>query len=163
MYHRPGVYFCLKSNHMRKLLLFVCVVASIALSSCSDDDNNAAPRLSKVTATINGTNYAFDYVTVDRLEFTDYNDLNIVATTEADPNDWIEFNCTEYATGTDITYFFAYYIDEVWYKQQPDLTVNVTVNNEDKLEGTFSGTFEHYDESINETITITNGTFEIFR
>lgn len=149
---------------MKKLLLAFLALATLTFSSCSDDDTPAAPRLSKVMATINGTPLIFDYVTVERQQYDGYADLNVVATTEADPDNWIKFTFQEGVTGTDVFWFdFAYYIDFIWYEKTGDVNLVVTENNENRLQGTFSGTVEHWDPNVNEPITITNGTFDIYR
>lgn len=145
-----------------KTHLLVASFFAFFLYSCSTEDENNNQQ-SFITAKINGVPTVFDYVTVERVYYSGYTDLRVVATTEANPNNWIEFKLTENATGNNITYFFAYYNNQVWYERQSNLLVEVTENDAKLLSGTFSGTVEHYADEITDTITLTDGTFIVTR
>jgi hypothetical protein len=147
---------------MKTPLLMLSAFFAFLFFSCSTDDENNNPQ-SRVTATINGVPIIFDYVTVERVFYAGYTDLKIVATTAENPSNWIEFKLTENATGNNITYFFAYYLNLVWYEQQSDLVIVVTENSEKLLSGSFSGTVEHYSGEISDAVLLTDGTFMLYR
>lgn len=149
---------------MKKLILFISVLAAFAITSCSDDDNSGGRRKSIVTAKINGVPTVLDRVTVDEEIYPDYIDLRIKALNLNDDDNWLEFVVESDAeVGVYEPWFFSYYVDMEWYYQDPMVNMTITENSEDKLTGTFSGSFQYWDEDIDDLIEITEGEFTIYK
>ncbi len=149
---------------MKKVLLFVAVLAAFNFTSCSDDEDGGggSSAASRVKANIAGTEKIFDVVTVTEEPHDGYTDLRIKATTEEMPSDWIEIVVEKDAVGTEASWFFGYYISEFWHQTLPGWSTNVTENTSSKITGTFSGQVVKSD-GTGAPIAITNGEFNINR
>lgn len=146
---------------MKKLLLFAATAAMF--SSCSGDDSsdntgNNAP----VMVTINGKKKSFDNVDVEK----DGNRLNVTAMND-NHSEILTFSTDTGYTGEENIYYVQYIKDDKVYDEAWDndgLSDNVEVSNEFRLKGTFSGSmmlFDENGENALETLTLTNGSFDI--
>jgi hypothetical protein len=143
---------------MKKFLLAVMLAGASLVSSCSDDDE---PARSTMTATIGGEQYRFNTFVTTKETFPEgYTDVTISATIDGDPYRMISFVVEQGVVGGDASYYFAYFENETAYAKVPgSFSFQVDQSTENHVKGTFSGDVR--DEDSGETISITNGAFNI--
>lgn len=145
---------------MKKLLLFVAATAM--LTACSGDDSSGTNSKAPVTVTINGKKKSFSNVDVEK----DGNRVYVTAM-NGNSSEILTFEHDMGYTGEENIYYVQYIKDNHIYDESFDgdgLTDNVEISNDFRLKGTFSGTMMRYDENwenVEETITLTNGSFDI--
>ncbi|MFV0140105.1 hypothetical protein OBK25_12965 [Empedobacter falsenii] len=151
---------------MKKTLQFVIItiLSILSLNSCSSDDNSTQNdnfNDSYIKASINGREVIFKNVSVSKRTYTNYIVYDFVAKNEANPNEYIEISFDdEKQIGNDAVYGdLTYRINGKTYTDMRDaMFYNVTVNSNNKIEGTFYGTSEGNIQY--EFVEFKNGTFK---
>ncbi|HEX9981067.1 MAG TPA: hypothetical protein VGB50_10945 [Flavobacterium sp.] len=145
---------------MKKILLLPVFFLLGIFASCSSDEDSD-PK-SVLTARINGTEYTFNTIHVDQVHYPaeGYTDLEVTASIDNNPIRTITFIVAENSLGTHVTWYFTYFLHQSPYqKVEEAFNIDVTENSGARLKGTFSG--EVHDTESGETLTITDGTFNI--
>lgn len=146
---------------MKRILLSALAGIALTFSACSSDSDSESTG---VKARINGENITFNTVSVIEEPHTDegfsYVDLRVTASVNSDPSKRISFVIEQGVTGTEASWFFAYFLDETFHPKMDGFNMNVTTNNGTQLKGTFSGHVQADVEPF-EIITVDNGTFNI--
>lgn len=154
-----------------KKILFPLFAMLLFVSCSSDDDNvpyiipNPGPE-NTMKATIGGIEYTFDSFTVETITVVEpdytYVDLHIFAKINGDNTKTIEFNMEQMQTGTETIYYFYHLNGDIEYTNDANpnaFNTNVLTSTAHNISGTFSGPLANFDDS--ETVTITNGSFNI--
>lgn|SRR5690554_4426782 len=155
---------------MKRLFLFVAVATLGLMTSCSSDDNKGGNGSGNSTlkVTIDGDVKTFNTIVVNEEVWDeDYTELQVSATINSNPTEYIAFNLQKGKTGTSAVTSFYYVKDGAEYNSYyGNLSVFVETNSNGKLKGTFSGSVGMYiyDENWDSelvTIPLTNGSFDI--
>lgn len=135
--------------------------------SCSKSDNeqtnNSEPKISSVTAKIDGTLKNYNSVSITPYPTEGY---HITASINGSASDLIEmdiFNNT--GTGTLITTNFSLKNNSINY--EPNVATgfgtNVTTNNSTLVQGSFSGQMWHQNGTTPLYISVTEGAFKVYK
>jgi hypothetical protein len=147
---------------MRKLLLIGTLVLILIFPSCSSDDSEPTPDV--VTARIDGVDYTFNTVNVDKETYTEnditYTDVIVTASIDSNPDNRISFIVEQGVLGLDASWYFAYFLNETAHPKIDGFQTSVTQNTHNRLVGTFAGQVQADVEPF-EIIDIENGTFDI--
>jgi hypothetical protein len=155
---------------MKKTIPFAFIfVLSLFLIflSCSKSDNeqtnNSEPKVSSVSAKINGTLKNYNTISITPYPTEGY---HITASVNGSASDLIEmdiFNNT--GTGTLITTNFLLKNNSINY--EPNVAAgfgtNVTTNNSTLVQGSFSGQMWHQNSTPPLYISISKGTFKVYK
>lgn len=145
---------------MRKITLLLLFVAVAPFIGCSSDDKDQAGR--HIKATIDGTTYTFNTVTVATQEYTEgdftYTDVTLTGSIDNDPSKTISIVAMQGETGPDASWFFGHYEDGVEFLKDDSFETIVTENTTNFIKGTFTGTVVSTQDGS--TKTVTNGSFE---
>ncbi len=147
---------------MKKLFLFLAA-STLALTSCSKDDDGGSSIGGTITVTIDGQAKTFNTVVVNEEVLNDgYTELSVTAAIGTSTSEIINFDMEKGDLGSDAIYSFTYTKDGVIYFTS-SFSSNVTTNNDSKkLVGNFSGTmtgFSGSGEPVN--VVFTNGSFNV--
>ncbi len=152
----------MKTNY---ILLAVSLLFCTLFTSCSKEEDAPFsyyyPTSSKVTTTFDGNEMVFDRATVTKEAYDGYNDILIIATMKGDPTKSLRLEMTEYLTGTEACYYFAYNNGERDFDTENTdhvLNVDVTHNSAGTVRGTFSGVLSDFE---NNTMQVSTGRFDI--
>ena len=140
---------------MKKVLLFVAVLAAFNFTSCSDDEDGGggSAAASRVKATIDGVPYTFDVVDVVEVPEDGYTDLYITASLEDNPDTYVTVKVAEGNVGEDAIWEFVYWPNGDAHTTLDGFTSNITTNDNSKIEGTFSGSVQLDDTSPIHVVT----------
>lgn len=133
-------------------ILFFC--------SCSDDNNE--PDLnntmeSSISYTINSQDYLFDLIGFGPVGGAEDN-TSISGGITGDSNNSISFAITGNTVGAFSMYSLSITYQGNEYFDNENFNTNVTINNDEKIQGTFSGEITAGLQIIN----VNNGTFEVY-
>lgn len=144
---------------MRKFTFLLLFVAAAFLSSCSSDDSSATGR--RVKAKIDGVEHVFNTIQVTKTEYPEegYTDVTISATADNDPSKMVSLIVTQGVTGTDASWYFAYFLDETAYPKNDAFLTNVSKSTNNHVKGTFSGTVISTEDDSE--IVFSDGTFDV--
>lgn len=147
---------------MKKLFLFLAA-STLALTSCSNDDDSAPSIGGTITVTIDGQAKTFNSVVVDEEVYEDgYTELTVTGAIGTSTTEIITFYLDKGDLGSNAIYGFNYIKDGVGFFNT-SISSNVTTNNDSKkLIGNFSGTMSYFSgsgEPIN--VVFTNGSFNV--
>ncbi|MBD3581456.1 hypothetical protein [Flavobacterium selenitireducens] len=146
---------------MKKITLFL-FMACLPLISCSSDDSSDGQSTRKIKATIDGTPYTFNTVSVGTQEFTDngftYTDVTITGSIDNDPSKTISIIMMQGETGNDASWYFGLQEGEREFQKNGSFSTVVSESTNNFVKGTFSGTVVATDDG--ETKVITDGSFE---
>ncbi len=153
---------------MKKLFLFLAA-STLALTSCSSDDDSSSSIGGTITVTIDGQAKTFNTVVVNEQVYDagtadEYTDLTITGVIGTSTSEIITFSVEKGDVGADAIYQFGYTKDGMYYTSYYGvLSANVTTNNSSKkLIGNFSGTLGSNSGTGEVTDAIlTNGSFNI--
>ena len=148
---------------MKKLFLFLAV-STLALTSCSSDDDGGNNAQS-FTFTVNGVQKTFSNIVVNEEVGEDYVDLTVTAFNSANPSEVIVFDVEEGDLGVDAVWSFTYSTNgEIYFYTGSAFNIIVTQNANNRLKGTFTGTLYRFFNSapgeVNPQINLTNGNFD---
>lgn len=151
---------------MKKLFLFLAA-STLALTSCSSDDDSTPSIGGTITVTIDGVAKTFNTVVVNEEVYDagtvdEYTELTVTGVIGTNTNEIISFGLEKGDVGANAIYFFSYVKDGVSY-YNTSVTTNVTTNNDSKkLIGNFSGTMTSFSGTgQNVDLVFTNGSFNI--
>ena len=150
---------------MKKLFLFLAA-STLALTSCSSDDDGGSSIGGTITVTIDGQAKTFNSVVVDEEVYDagtadEYTDLTVTGVIGTSTNEIITFYLEKGDLGSNAIYYFYYTKNGVTY-YSTGISSNVTTNNDSKkLIGNFSGTMSDVSGSGNNDAVFTNGSFNI--
>ncbi|MDD2985460.1 hypothetical protein [Flavobacterium sp.] len=151
---------------MKKLFLFLAA-STLALTSCSSDDDSAPSIGGTINVTIDGQAKTFNTVVVNEEVFDagtvdEYTELTVTGVIGTNTNEIITFIVDKGDLGANAIYSFNYTKDGAFY-YNTTISTNVTTNNDSKkLIGNFSGTMTSFSgtgEGVE--LVFTNGTFNI--
>lgn len=138
-----------------KLFLFLFSMSILFACSSDDDGGTATGTESSISYKVNGQTFNCNIVGYAVDEF---NHISISGGFSNDSDNSVSFEVRPQSVGSDAFYGFPViiYNGEEYYAY----VGNVIINNTEKVQGTFSGTFTDGNE---QTITVTEGRFEIFK
>ena len=147
---------------MKKLFLFLAA-STLALTSCSSDDDGGSSIGGTITVTIDGQAKTFNTVVVNEEVYDDgYTELSVTGVIGTSTSEIITLIMEKGDLGSGAIYSFNYTKDGVSYFDS-GMSSNVTTNNDSKkLIGNFSGTMSSFSgsgEPIN--VVFTNGSFNV--
>ena len=151
---------------MKKLFLFLAA-STLALSSCSSDDDGGS-ETNRITLTMNNQTKVFDVIeVVEEVHFggssEEYTELTVTGVISSNPTEFVEFYINKGDTGIDAIGFLSYINGAYEYLSEgPETTFtsNVTTNNNSKkLVGTMSGDIQG--PAGGTIATIASGSFNI--
>lgn len=173
LYLHPKTYLNYLIYHkVKKLFLFTLLSAlTFSVTSCSDDDsssnnnNNVTETTGTVTFKLDGVTKTYNTISVQTEEYLNddtgaVEDVQLIVTASDNGS------ATDYVT-------FVTYIDEVGANSLYDLnygneyvynlTSNVSKNSENKLIGTFAGSYDVYNQTTEQYVNhpITEGSVNI--
>ncbi|RZJ67606.1 MAG: hypothetical protein EOO50_04825 [Flavobacterium sp.] len=146
---------------MRKIT-FLLFIAALPLVSCSSsDDKDQVGR--HIKATIDGTAYTFNTLTVSTDEYTEgdftYTDVTMTGSVNNDPAKTVSIVVMEGATGNDASWYFGHHHDGEEFLKDDSFSTIISENAGRRIKGTFSGNVVSNEDG--EIKTITNGSFEV--
>lgn len=146
---------------MRKITLLL-FLAALPFSSCSSsDDNDQTGR--HIKATIDGTAYTFNTITINTDEYTEgdftYTDVTMTGSVNNDPTRTISIVVMEGATGDDASWYFGHHEEGEEFVKDDAFSTIVSENAARRIKGTFAGVVVSQEDGS--TKTITNGSFEV--
>lgn len=150
---------------MKKLFLFTCLSAfALSFNSCSDDDSSSSGNDNETTISfkVNGVQKTFKHVVFEGETGSEvpYHYIEAIPNSN-EPSESVNFTFHGNEIGSDVIEHFHYKkgsFDYYWTRgQDTEFMHNFQTNTTTKVKGTFSGTIHDGDESV----TITNGTFNI--
>lgn len=135
--------------------------------SCSQDNNSdeffpiVEGKASAITAGVAGNGKNFAYIQLSPVSGDSGNTL-VTASVSENATEKITFKVIGNTTGALAIYDLELLEDEITYEQNLaiNFTTNVTVNNSDVIEGTFTGTLI---SAADEEIVVSNGAFKVYR
>lgn len=151
---------------MKKLFLFLAA-STLALSSCSSDDDGGS-QVNHITLTMNNQTKVFNIVDVDEeVHFggssEEYTELTVTGIISSNPTEFVKFYINKGDTGIDAISYLSYVNGSYDYYSdgtQTTFTSNVTTNNNSKkLVGTMSGDIQG--PASGGIATISSGSFNI--
>ena len=150
---------------MKKLFLFLAA-STLALASCSSDDDSPAPIVSPLSVSVDGVVINFKNVVVnENIQFQgtpqEFILLEVVATNESNTSQKIKFGLRKNLLGTDALFYLKYLINNSEYDSLGVDESNITINSENKISGTFSGNLTNISGNGPDETILTNGTFNI--
>lgn len=147
---------------MKKIFFLFALVLFFNILSC-DSKDDAVKTTNFLKATINGKEVVFDAFEVAKKDYSDYSDIEIIATKSDDPTKKVILELEYLVTGTETCFEFQYIDGEDYYiiypRENTSLIVNITENIAKKVKGNFSGTVVQ--DGGSGTIVIPNGSFDI--
>lgn len=131
----------------RFFLLALCVAGSFSMLSCSEDDPEQMLEPSgSVTMMVNEEEKIFTNVTVEEFVEPDGDiRLDITASQNGSPGEYIRFKTYKYQTGEGLTRRWFYSDNSNTFETQTvegenyNVDAYIIVNDDEKLRGTFSG------------------------
>lgn len=155
---------------MKKIILNLFVMTALVLSvtSCSSDDDGGNGGAELLTMIIDGQTLSFDQIIVDEDTYTEngveYTEIDVTATIGGDTTRVVEFSMDSGDTGADAVYYFMYREDGVEYYNNfgtSDFSIVVSSNNGSNISATFSGELTGYNNGIQVSVSITNGSVSV--
>lgn len=144
---------------MKNLFLLLITAAAISLSSCSAEDNGfsaSGPGEGSIIATFDATVKNFTNTFVTQQSSGNNIVLSVTGTVTGSNPEIFSIELNKGQTGGNVISNFKYSKNGVGYPTT--FTTIVSINSDNHLKGTFSGTIA----GNNETITVTEGSFDIF-
>lgn len=146
---------------MKKITLLL-LIACLPFVSCSSDDGPGGQSGRKMKATIDGTTYTFNTVSVGTQEFTEgdftYTDVTITGSIDNDPSKTISIVMMQGETGNDASWYFGLHENGEEFLKNDSFSTIVSESTNNFVKGTFAGTV--VSEEDGETKVITDGSFE---
>uniref|UniRef100_UPI00404B2CED hypothetical protein n=1 Tax=Flavobacterium sp. TaxID=239 RepID=UPI00404B2CED len=153
----------MKLNFTKTTKLFLFLFSMSILFACSSDDNgggSATGTESSISYKVNGQ--AFDCNIVGyAVDINGY--ISVSGGFNNDSANSISFEISPQSVGSEAFYDYPVIIYNglTYYS---DYNSNVLINNTEKVQGTFSGTFSNFNGNGEvSTIAVTEGKFEIFK
>ena len=153
---------------MKKIyVLPLIAILAFTLNFCSkhsDDPTPAPPAItSSVSMKVGGEIKTFNTVTVKEQPYTangeNFVDLEITASQNGSTTEFIIFYIGKGNLGQNVSWDFNYTLNEVPYAQiGTSVGSEATINSNNKLKGSFSGTVTASDDK---TLELTQGSFDI--
>lgn len=150
--------FAIKKMKMKNLFLFLAITFAITLNSCSGEDSgfsSSGPGEGTITATFDGSVKSFSSVFVSQQSVGSDIVLTVTATAGTATPEIFAFKLNKGQTGANAITVFNYSKGGISYATS--FTTLISINNENHLKGTFSGTIT----GENAPIAITDGSFDI--
>src|SRR5690554_5385331 len=131
---------------MKKIFLLMIVAVSLAVSSCSDDDDRRDSSVLKVT--VDGILNTYDIITVNQENQTQEDRtvsvLTITALSSKNQQNYISFSLNETDLGSSAVLYYFDYLTEgkhftALYEQPGQFSFVVNQNNHRILKGAFRG------------------------
>ncbi len=153
----------MKTTYITSILF---VIFCTTFSSCTKDEDPPFiyyhPTSTKITTIFEGEQeMVFDQAVVTREYYEGYTDIIIVATMKNDSRKSLRMEMTEYVTGIEACYYFAYNNGERDFDNTDYdyvFNVDVTRNSPGVVRGNFSGVLSDFDSNSKEVRT---GRFDI--
>lgn len=140
-----------------KLLLLFLSFVLLGLNSCSSDDDKSDVNF--IRAKFNGVEQKFNLISIDKVDYENYSDIEVSATMSTDATKGLDINSEYGVTGEDIIWGVYYTEDGNFYEiDLANFNSNVTENSAGRYTGTFSGTLQDGDGGV---MIITDGSFDI--
>ena len=153
---------------MKKIyVLMLVAILAFSLNFCSNHDTATTPPAptiaNSVSMKVGGTIKTFNTVTVTQIPYTangmNFVDLEITASNDGSTKEFLVFYIAKGNLGQDVSWDFNYTLNDVPYAQVgTSIGSEATVNSDNKLKGTFSGTVT---SSTDVNLELTQGSFDI--
>ncbi len=157
---------------MKKLFLYFLTVSLLVVnSSCSDDDstNSVNNPTEILSMKVNGVQKSFNTFNVEDNSNGTLNWVSVQGAQSGNASEVVNFQIDgDGAVGEGAFTSFDYNVGNKTYAnayETGEFTMNVVINSDSRIKGTFSGLLNYYNMNTQqfETVSVTEGSFDISR